>query len=105
MYLKDPNVPYRLLRAKALERALRSIPADFDLQNIALTLALKREEQLRWKHFPIHFRARKGGENSINYRKIVTMGFNFLRDFHRINTHENSHTWWRSRWARRRLAS
>jgi glycosyltransferase involved in cell wall biosynthesis len=104
-YLKDPNVPYRLIRAIALRRALRNIPADFDLQNIALSFALKREPALRWKHVPIHFRARQGGENSINYRKIAGMGLELLRDLRRINTHEDSHTWWRPRWARRRMAS
>lgn len=104
VYTKDPNVPYRLMRAAALRTALRGIPVDFDLQNIALTLALRREQQLRWKYFPIHFRARRGGENSINYRKIIQMGLRFLRDFHRI-TDEDSHTWRWPRWARRRLAS
>ena len=103
-YLRDPNVPYRLIRASALRIALRSIPADFDLQNIALTFALKREPHLRWKYLPIHFRARQGGENSINFRKIVKMGINLLRDFSRIS-HEDSHTWRRPHWARRRVAS
>jgi dolichol-phosphate mannosyltransferase len=103
-HLKDPNVPYRLIRANALRTALRSIPQDFNLQNIALTFLLKREPALRWKYLPIHFRARQGGENSINYRKIVEMGINLLRDFSRI-THEDSHTWWRPNWARRRMAS
>ena len=103
-YLCDPNVPYRLVRAKPLRTALRKVPADFDLQNIALSIALKREHDLRWKHLPIHFRGRQGGENSINYRKIAKMGFNFLRDFRRIS-HEDSYTWWRPRWARRRVAS
>jgi dolichol-phosphate mannosyltransferase len=103
-YLKDPNVPYRLMCANALRAALRSIPVDFDLQNIALAFALKRDQELRWKHFPIHFKARQGGENSINYRKIVKMGLNLLRDFSRI-THEDSHTWLRPSWARRRMAS
>jgi hypothetical protein len=32
------------------------------------------------------------------------MGINLLRDFRRL-THEDSHTRWRPRWARRRLAS
>jgi len=103
-YLKDPNVPYRLVRASALRTALRSIPEDFNLQNIALTFVLQREQALRWKHFPIHFRARQAGENSINYRKIAAMGLNFLHDLSRI-THEDSHTWWRPSWARRRMAS
>jgi len=102
-YLTDPNVPYRLMRANALRKALRQVPADFELQNIGLTFALK-QQQLAWKYFPIHFRARRGGKNSINYRKIAKMGINLLRDFRRI-THEDSHTWWRPRWARRRLAS
>ena len=103
LYLTDPNVPYRLIRAVALRKALRRVPADFELQNIGLTFTLK-QQKLDWKFFPIHFRARRGGENSINYRKIARMGIDFLRDFRRL-THEDSHTWWRSRWARRRLAS
>jgi glycosyltransferase involved in cell wall biosynthesis len=103
-FMRDANVPYRLIRASALRSALRRVPADVDLQNIALTIALKRQFGLRWEDVPIHFRARQGGENSINYRKIVKMGLRFLRDFQRI-THEDSHSWWRPRWARRRLAS
>ena len=103
-YLTDPNVPYRLVRANALRKALHQVPVDFELQNIGLTFALKQGQKLAWKYFPIHFRARRGGENSINYRKIAKMGIILLRDFRRI-THEDSHTWWRPSWARRRLAS
>jgi dolichol-phosphate mannosyltransferase len=103
-YLVDANVPYRLIRAGALRCALRRVPGDIDLQNIALTIALMREPGLRWKYWPIHFRARQGGENSINYRKIARMGFAFLRDFQRIS-HEDSHPRWRPDWARRRVAS
>jgi dolichol-phosphate mannosyltransferase len=104
VFMRDANVPYRLMRASALRSALGRVPPDVDLQNIALTLSLKRESELRWKDVPIHFRARQGGENSINYHKIARMGVRFLRDFHRIS-HENSHTGWRPRGARRRLAS
>ena len=103
-FMRDANVPYRLIRANTLRSALQRVPADVVLQNIALTISLKRQAELRWKDVPIHFRARRGGENSINYHKIVKMGIRFLRDFHRI-THEDSHTRWRPRWARRRLAS
>lgn len=103
-FLPDANVPYRLIRAGALRRALHRVPTDIDLQNIALTIALKREPELRWKYLPIHFRARQAGENSINCRKIAQMGFTFLRDFRRI-THENYHPWRWPRWTRRRLAS
>jgi glycosyltransferase involved in cell wall biosynthesis len=102
--VKDPNVPYRLVRSRVLRSALRNIPTDLNLQNIGLSVVLGREQDLRWKYFPIHFRARQGGQNSINYGKIAKMGFEFLRDLGRI-THEDSYTWWRPRWARRRMAS
>lgn len=103
-YLHDPNVPYRLIRAGALRAALCGIPADFDLQNIALTIALSREPDLRWKYIPIHFRARRGGENSINYRKIAKMGFNLLRDLSRIGNDDSS-GYHRPAWLRRRAVS
>ena len=99
-YLKDPNVPYRLMRAKALKIALRKVPADFELQNIGLALALKREPDLSWEYFPIHFRARGTGKSSFNCRRIVTMGMNLLRCVRQV-THQDSHP----RWGRRRLAS
>jgi dolichol-phosphate mannosyltransferase len=82
--LKDANVPYRLLKRSALEKALPSVPKDFEIQNIALTLALKRDPTLRWAYVPIRFRARQGGTNSINLRKIAQMGFRMLREIHRV---------------------
>lgn len=83
-YLQDPNVPYRLMRRDALQRALRIIPPDLDVQNIALSLALKRDPTVRWHLIPIHFRDRQGGTNSIDLRKIVSMGWQMLRDLKRV---------------------
>lgn len=103
-YLRDPNVPYRLMRAGVLRTAFHRIPADFDLQNIALTFALNQEPDVRWKHVPIHFRARRAGENSINYRKIMKMGINLLRNFGRLR-HEECPRWPRMAWTRRRAVS
>ncbi|HEX4141863.1 MAG TPA: glycosyltransferase family 2 protein [Candidatus Methylacidiphilales bacterium] len=82
--LKDPNVPYRLIRTEALQRALTRIPADFDMQNVALTLALKRDRALRWRYIPIHFRDRQGGTNSINLRRILGMGLTLVTSLNRI---------------------
>jgi hypothetical protein len=82
--LKDANVPYRLIRTEALQRALGRIPADFDMQNVALTLALKRDRGLRWRYIPIHFRNRQGGTNSINLRRILAMGFTLVTNLNRI---------------------
>ncbi len=84
MDLKDLNVPYRLMRTPVLKEALLKIPEDFDMQNAALTLTLKRKSTLRWKYIPIHFRDRQGGTNSINIRRIIGMGWNLLINLHRI---------------------
>ena len=82
--LKDANVPYRMVRRGALERALANVPKDFDIQNIALTLALKRDRTLRWAYVPIRFRARQGGSNSINLPKIAKMGLRMLSQIHNV---------------------
>ncbi|HEV2047548.1 MAG TPA: glycosyltransferase family 2 protein [Chthoniobacterales bacterium] len=84
--LKDANVPYRLVKHAALKKALPSVPKDFDIQNIALTLALKRDSTLRWSYVPIRFRARQGGTNSINLLKIVQKGFRMLRQINRVGS-------------------
>jgi len=84
MDLKDLNVPYRLMRTSVLKEALLKIPDDFDMQNVALTLTLKRNSALRWKYVPIHFRDRQGGTNSINIRRILAMGWGLLINLHRI---------------------
>jgi len=76
--LKDANVPYRLIKREALQKALQRVPSDFDMQNVALTFALKRDPSLRWAYVPIRFRARQGGTNSINLSKIARMGWQML---------------------------
>jgi len=82
--VRDANVPYRLMRKSALVQALPKVPADFDVQNIALTVALKRCQGLRWKYVPIHFRDRQGGINSINIPKIAKMGWTMLKGLRRV---------------------
>lgn len=82
--LNDANVPYRLMRRQALEKALPMVPQDFDIQNVAVTLALKRNPALRWAYVPIRFRARQGGTNSINLPKIAKMGLRMLRQIRRV---------------------
>jgi dolichol-phosphate mannosyltransferase len=82
--LKDANVPYRLIKREALHKALRYVPSDFEMQNVALTFALKRDPSLRWGYVPIQFRARQGGTNSINLPKIARMGWRMLRQINRV---------------------
>lgn len=79
----DANVPYRLMDARVLARALQRIPPDFGLQNIALTVILRRS-RVTWHFVPIRFRARAGGTNSINLRRIALMGWRMLGELGRL---------------------
>lgn len=82
--LKDPNVPYRLMRREALEKALRFIPPSFNIHNVALTYVLKKTPDLRWDYVPIHFPDRAAGQNSINILKVATWGVEMLLELMRI---------------------
>lgn len=82
--LKDPNVPYRLIRRQVLQRALQFIPPNFNVHNVALTYVLKKLPGVRWRYVGIHFPDRKGGENSINVLKVITWGAQMLLELMRI---------------------
>ena len=82
--LRDANAPFRLMRADYVTRYLPLIPDDYNLPNVLLTVfgAYYRETIA---FFPITFRPRQGGKNSVNVRKIVETGIKALRDFTRIS--------------------
>jgi glycosyltransferase involved in cell wall biosynthesis len=103
-YLSDPNVPYRLISGAALRAALRSVPTEFELQNIAIAFVLKRDRELRWADIPIHFRARQGGKNKLNYRRMAVMGWHLLRELAWIQQDAPVPAW-RPRWTGRGVAS
>lgn len=80
----DANVPFRLMSAASLRENLAFVPDGFNLTNVALSAAyVKRGMHVRW--FPITFRPRQGGVNSINLRRIAGIGLRALRDFRSIN--------------------
>lgn len=85
--LRDPNVPYRLMRREVLQKALRFIPPSFNIHNVALTYVLKKRPGLRWDYVPIHFPDRAAGQNSLNILKVVTWGAEMLLELMRIRFH------------------
>jgi dolichol-phosphate mannosyltransferase len=79
--VKDSNTPFRLMNAKKLKSILEIIPDDFFLSNVIISiLAIKRKEKILW--LPITFKPRQGGINSINYRRIIKIGYKAITDFH-----------------------
>lgn len=79
----DANTPFRLMKRETLSRYVPKIPKDFNLANVLLTvLMLDAGEDVLF--LPITFRPRQGGKNSINFKKIVRIGRQAVKDFRQI---------------------
>ena len=83
-WIKDANVPYRLIKSNVLAKALSSVPSDFIIQNVALTVALKRLPNISWGFVPMHFRDRTMGTNSINLFDVCKLGLKMLSELRKI---------------------
>ena len=81
--IKDLNTPFRLMNAKKLKPILKIIPDNFFLSNVIISmLIVKRKEKYLW--LPISFKPRQGGTNSINPKKILSIGLKAIPDFYLI---------------------
>ena len=79
-WVEDANTPFRLMRAAELEEVLTEIPPQYFLSNVLMTVRYTKEGR-RVMYYPITFRPRQGGVNSINMKKIVKIGKTTLKDF------------------------
>lgn len=80
IFVKDANTPFRLMRSGELAQVLRLLPENYNLPNVMMSVIYqKRGWETRW--YPITFRPRQGGKNSINIRRIVRIGWQAWRDF------------------------
>ena len=84
VWVKDANTPFRLMNTAHLQAIMKLIPEDFFLANVAVSaIAVKKKEKIAW--YPITFRPRQGGVNSINMKRIFKIGIKALGDFRTIN--------------------
>ena len=84
VWVKDANTPFRLLKVEKLKPILDVIPQDYNLANVAVSaIAVRWNYNIGW--YPITFRPRQGGINSINMRRIFKIGIKALTDFRTIN--------------------
>jgi glycosyltransferase involved in cell wall biosynthesis len=83
--ITDANTPFRLIKKDTLKKYITKIPKDFNLSNIMLTVCLvKYKENITF--LPITFRPRQGGVNSINFKRIIKIGLQAVKDFKEIKT-------------------
>jgi len=82
--VKDANTPFRLMKTDKLKPILTIIPEDYNLANVAISaIAVRWNYAIGW--YPITFRPRQGGVNSINMKRIFKIGWKALSDFRSIN--------------------
>lgn len=81
--IQDANAPYRLMSRQFLNEYLYKLPDGYNLPNAMLVaIGLYYKENI--KFIEISFKARQGGSNSINLRKIFKIGIQSLSDFSKI---------------------
>jgi glycosyltransferase involved in cell wall biosynthesis len=78
--ITDANTPFRLMSATSLKEVIHKVPKDHNLANVVLTVLYHRGKK-RIRYFPITFRPRQGGVNSINILKIIMIGWKAIMDF------------------------
>ena len=84
VWVKDANTPFRLMNANQLKTVMQYIPDGFFLSNVAISaIAVKRHFHIQW--YPITFRPRQGGVNSINLKRIFGIGKKALAEFYSMN--------------------
>ena len=79
VWVWDPNVPYRLMAAGALQRALQPDPENFDLSNVLISARLRMRNKIKW--IPIVFRERHGGAPSVKARLPIQQGVLLFKQF------------------------
>ena len=87
LWVKDANTPFRLMSAESLQKYIGEVPRDYNLSNVLLTV-LYEKAKARIRYIPITFRPRQGGENSINFKKIIPIGKKALKDFRELSKHD-----------------
>jgi dolichol-phosphate mannosyltransferase len=80
----DPNVPYRLMKTEGLRRVVDTIPDDFFLANVAMSVLLRRNRAWRHGSVPIVFRERYGGEPTVRLNKFGSRALELVRQLKRL---------------------
>ena len=77
VWVKDGNVPYRLMHKTTLENIVGLVPRDFHLANVLVAVLQEKYFGISW--VPIHFRNRMGGTASVKTYSFVKHGMKLFR--------------------------
>lgn len=76
-WIKDANVPYRLISADLMQSSVPKIQDDFFLVNIYLSVLISQQTRIKW--VDITFRDRSGGSPSIKTFSFVKHGVTLFK--------------------------
>ena len=79
--IPDANAPFRLLKTEILKKYIYRLPSDYNIPNIMVTTYFVYYGE-KTKFERISFQPRKKGKNSINIKRILTIGIKAIGDFH-----------------------
>ena len=76
IYIKDSNVPYRMIKKEILKKVINSIPRDVVLKNVYLSYLIQKNFEIKWTK--IIFRRRAFGKTNYNFKDLAFMTLNLL---------------------------
>ena len=80
VWVKDANVPFRLMRTKNVKRFLSFMPEVYDMPNAVLVACFARFKE-RMYYQEISFNPRRGGKNFMSIKKIFKIGWHSVKTF------------------------
>lgn len=78
--MPDSNAPYRLMRMELVKKYLPLMPENYNLPNVMLTTFFVYYKE-KIKFIPITFKPRQAGNNSIDIKKVIKIGWDAVKDF------------------------
>ncbi len=78
-WIADANVPFRLIPGPVLARFLACIPKQVCLQNIALSICIRKSTHHTFIDIPVNFESRQTGQ-SLSFLKLLFLGMDLISD-------------------------
>ena len=86
--IPDANAPFRLMKTELVKKYIHKMPEDFNLPNVMFTTYFSFFHE-NIKFIDISFKPRQGGRNSINFKRIIKIGWQAIGDFKKLKDNIN----------------
>ena len=86
--IPDANAPFRLMKTELVKKYIHKMPEDFNLPNVMFTTYFSYFHE-NIKFIDISFKPRQGGRNSINFKRIIKIGWQAIGDFTNLKKNIN----------------